>query len=96
MTGIILLTLTKQVTPEGYQGWMTSRLRSFAGSLGISTDYLCWSADQHPKQECLTALTLQPLRAAGAFKFLLISNAGDIEIFQDSIMLYKYYVGVIL
>jgi hypothetical protein len=53
MTGIILLSLTKQVTPEGYSGWMTNRIRSFSGSLGISTEYICRTTDQYPDQECM-------------------------------------------
>jgi hypothetical protein len=56
MTGVILLTLTKQDTPEGYSGWMANRIRSFSGSLGISSDYLCWTTDQYPDQECMTIL----------------------------------------
>jgi hypothetical protein len=35
MFGIILLTMGKQVTAEGFAGWMDNRVRSFRGSLGI-------------------------------------------------------------
>jgi hypothetical protein len=56
MISIILLTLTKQVTPDGYAGWMTNRIRSFSGTLGLAPDYVCWTSSQYPEQECLTAL----------------------------------------
>lgn len=56
MAGIILLTMVKYVTPEGYPGWMANRSRTFNGTLGILLDYTCWSPDQYPSQECLAAL----------------------------------------
>jgi hypothetical protein len=56
MAGIILLTLGKQVTSEGYQGWMENRVRSFRGSLGIPDGYCVWTAAQFPEQRALSAM----------------------------------------
>jgi hypothetical protein len=56
MVGIILLTLGKQVTAEGYQGWMENRVRSFRGSLGIPEGYCVWSSANFPNQHALSAM----------------------------------------
>jgi hypothetical protein len=44
MVGTILLGLGKQVTAEGYQGWMENHIRLFRGSLGIPEGYSVWSS----------------------------------------------------
>jgi hypothetical protein len=56
MAGIFLLTLGKQVTSEGYQGWMENRVRSFRGSLGIPEGYCVWTPAQFPEQRALSAM----------------------------------------
>lgn len=54
MLGIILCAMVKNITPEGYDGWMKNRVRGFAGSLGMTEDNHCWSESQWPIQEALS------------------------------------------
>lgn len=51
--GIILLTIGKSVNPDNYNGWITNRLRTFMGALGILPDNCCWALAQCPSQEVL-------------------------------------------
>jgi hypothetical protein len=64
MMGTVLLTLTKQVTPEGYDGWMANRVRAFSGTLGLPPDYNCWTTEQYPRQHSI------------AFSLLILSSEG--------------------
>ena len=37
MLGPILLTLGKNISPEGYTAWMTRRVRAVMGTLGLES-----------------------------------------------------------
>jgi hypothetical protein len=52
MFGIILLTMGKQVTAEGFAGWMDNRVRS----LGIPDNYCVWTSTQYPDQRAMSAM----------------------------------------
>jgi hypothetical protein len=56
LMGVILLAMGKQVNAESHIGWITNRIRSFRGSLGIIDEYCVWTQDQYPSQMALSAL----------------------------------------
>jgi hypothetical protein len=43
MLGPILLTIGKNIQVEGYQGWITKRIRAFMGTLGLENYNIIWT-----------------------------------------------------
>jgi hypothetical protein len=56
LMGIILLAIGKQVNAESHVGWISNRIRSFRGSLGVLDEYCVWTQAQYPPQMALAAI----------------------------------------
>jgi hypothetical protein len=55
--GLLLLLIGKSVTTAGYEGWVSNRLKTFRGVLGISEDNFIWSIGMCPAQRILASLS---------------------------------------
>jgi hypothetical protein len=48
MLGPILLTIGKKIQTEGYEGWITNRMRAFMGTLGLENSETIWTDQAYP------------------------------------------------
>ena len=55
LAGVILLTLGKQVNPQGYEGWFQNRVNTFGGVLGVATPQNIWTHTGAPSQRNMVA-----------------------------------------
>lgn len=96
LSGVLLLTIGKQVNPEGFQNWYTKRVSAFAGCLGYfhAIDILTV-----PTRPLLTALvasysflsSARPLRA-GIFRILISGSQQPdrvANVFKDVVLLLR-------
>lgn len=55
LAGVILLTIGKQVNPQGYEQCFLNRVNTFGGVLGIATPQNTWTSSTAPSQRNMVA-----------------------------------------
>jgi hypothetical protein len=56
MFGPIILTIGKNILVEGYQGWITKRIRTLMGTLGLESTDIIWTDATYPSISTMNAL----------------------------------------
>jgi len=56
MLGPIMLTIGKNIQVEGYEGWITKRIRAFMGTLGLELNDLIWTDATNPSLSTMNSL----------------------------------------
>jgi len=92
----IMLTLGKNIQAEGYDGWITKRIRAFMGTLGISSADIIWTQTTYPTLAAMSVLSTY-LSASYHFRrevfrvcWATALNQGNLSnIFKDIISLLK-------
>ena len=55
--GPILLTMGKNISPEGYIGWITRRIRAVMGTLGLESNDIIWTDATYPTLSIMSSLS---------------------------------------
>jgi hypothetical protein len=57
MLGPILLTIGKNISPEGYVGWMNRRVRAMMGTMGLENTSTIWTDTTYPAISIMSSLS---------------------------------------
>jgi hypothetical protein len=89
-----MLTIGKNIQAEGYQGWITKRIRGFMGTLGLDEGDTIWVGETYPTLATLNSLNT--LSSAFFLRMEIFRTCWASAIPQDRYSnLFKYVISML-